>query len=222
MSNITVFIYTLCHPITKEVRYIGKAQNIDRRYQLHLCTSSLKVKTKKNSWIVSLAKQGLKPDLQILDEVPEMGWQFWERYWISQFKTWGFKLTNGTDGGDGTNLKNRIFSQEHRRKLSNALKGKKPSPETRKKQALAKIGTKHNLGTKYTDEQRKRVSDAHKGQKSWNKGNTKHPIEVRNKITELYKSGMKKKHISILLGITQVYVHRHLNKDVERLSKKQD
>lgn len=43
---------------------------------------------------------GLKPIIEIIDEVPVSEWEFWEIYWISQFKTWGFDLTNGTEGGD--------------------------------------------------------------------------------------------------------------------------
>ena len=29
----------------------------------------------------------------------ENNWQFWETYWIAQFKNWGFNLTNLTSGG---------------------------------------------------------------------------------------------------------------------------
>lgn len=51
-------------------------------------------------------------------------WVFWEQYWISQFKTWGFKLTNETNGGEGTY--GRIVSDDTKLRMSKAKKGKIP------------------------------------------------------------------------------------------------
>lgn len=39
--------------------------------------------------------------MEVLDIVENDEWQFWEQYWISQTKAWGFNLTNLTIGGDG-------------------------------------------------------------------------------------------------------------------------
>lgn len=47
---------------------------------------------------------GVKPKIEIveiLNEDDSKNWKFWEKYWISQFRQWGFKLTNLTNGGDG-------------------------------------------------------------------------------------------------------------------------
>ena len=39
--------------------------------------------------------------LEIIDEVPVDEWMYWEKYWIEQFRQWGFKLVNGNKGGAG-------------------------------------------------------------------------------------------------------------------------
>ena len=94
------FIYSLTDPITNQVRYIGKADNIKKRFSSHICLKNLIKPTHKNNWINSLKNKGLKPILNIIDEVPNNEWEFWEQYWISQFRVWGFDLTNLTEGGD--------------------------------------------------------------------------------------------------------------------------
>jgi hypothetical protein len=52
-----------------------------------------------------LKQKNLKPIFEIIDEVTS-DWKFWERYWIQQFKTWGFSLTNATLGGEGLDITN--------------------------------------------------------------------------------------------------------------------
>lgn len=94
------FIYTLSDPITSEVRYVGKANNLKKRLATHLTPRNLIKPSHKNNWIKSLLNKGLKPLMKSVDEVLISEWVFWEIYWISQFKTWGFKLTNLTNGGD--------------------------------------------------------------------------------------------------------------------------
>ena len=98
-----VYIYTLS---TKEypnvIRYVGKTINsLRERFTEHLCASEIKKNTHKNNWLKSVLKKGETPIITLLDIVDEVDWVFWETYWISQFKTWGFKLTNKTDGGEG-------------------------------------------------------------------------------------------------------------------------
>jgi hypothetical protein len=100
------YIYTLSDPMTNEVRYVGKCNNPKERYKAHLNKARDK-NTHKRNWINKLRDFGLKPTFEIIDIVPINNWHFWERYWISQFKTWGFKLMNYTDGGDGSSNGNQ-------------------------------------------------------------------------------------------------------------------
>jgi DNA-binding CsgD family transcriptional regulator len=94
------YIYSLSDPNTHEIRYIGKSNNIVKRLHCHLTKSNLVKNTHKNNWIKQLLLSGSKPILEVIDIVPIEDWMFWEIYWISQFKTWGFDLTNLTNGGD--------------------------------------------------------------------------------------------------------------------------
>ncbi len=86
--------------MTNTIRYVGKANNIRKRLFCHLTANNLRKSSHKNNWVKGLLTNGLKPIIEIVDEVPIAEWQFWEKFWISQFKSWGFSLTNLTDGGD--------------------------------------------------------------------------------------------------------------------------
>ena len=101
----TVYIYTLEHPITEEIRYVGKTRNPKMRFHNH-CNKLHNEKSHKRYWINKLKKEGLKPKMKILDEVLESEWKFWERFWINQLKQWNFNLVNHTSGGDGLTLGN--------------------------------------------------------------------------------------------------------------------
>jgi hypothetical protein len=61
--------------------YIGKCKNKSQRKSLH--------------------KKNLGKDIEffILDSV--FDWKFWEKHYISLFKSWGFELTNKNEGGGG-------------------------------------------------------------------------------------------------------------------------
>jgi len=106
----TVFIYALNDPETGKTRYIGKSKNPQKRFWDHLSDQEQNHRT---NWIKSLCAHGLKPVLQIWDEVPEEYWQRWERGYIQSFREAGFDLVNGTDGGDsGPSLKGIKLSPE--------------------------------------------------------------------------------------------------------------
>ena len=127
-----VYIYSLSHPITKEVRYIGKTINLKIRLKDHLDKTKNIKATYKSNWIKSLLKQNLKPVIEIIDEVEESEWEFWEIFYISLFKSWGFKLTNGTKGGDGNSCWQKHHTEETKRKISLAHKGKIKSKQHNK------------------------------------------------------------------------------------------
>lgn len=102
----TTYIYTLTDPETLQIRYVGKTNNLSQRYKAHL-NKSRKHQVHKKNWIESLRKKKLKPIVEILDVVPINEWVFWETYWISQVKEWGFNLINYTNGGDGCTFGNK-------------------------------------------------------------------------------------------------------------------
>lgn len=100
-----VFIYALSDPRNNQVRYIGKANNPEDRYKNHF-NSARDKNTHKRNWINNVRKDGLRPELIIIDEVPKSEWVYWEKFYISLFKTWGFSLVNYTEGGDGSTFGN--------------------------------------------------------------------------------------------------------------------
>jgi len=147
----TIKIYTLKDPITNEIRYIGKTiKTLEWRLYQHL-HNTITYKSKNASWIKSLIKKGLKPIIELLDETTDSNWKYIEIYWISQFKTWGFNLTNMTDGGDGNN--NQIITKESNIKRRNKLIGKKRDP---------KIGEKISKklsGRELSNKRKKQISE---------------------------------------------------------------
>ena len=89
------YIYILKDPISNLIRYVGKSNNPKDRLKNHVNLSK-KDQSHKRNWILKLKKKGLKPVMEVIDVVPIDSWQFWETYWISQIRTWGFDLINYT------------------------------------------------------------------------------------------------------------------------------
>jgi len=100
-----VFIYALSDTRNNQIRYVGKANNPEDRYTNHF-NSARDKNTHKRNWINSVRKDGLRPELIIIDEVPKSEWVYWEKFYISLFKTWGFSLLNYTEGDDGSTFGN--------------------------------------------------------------------------------------------------------------------
>lgn len=127
---MTTFIYALNDPKTGLTRYIGKANSPKTRLGNHLsrCRSPHE-RCHRSSWIQSLLTEGLEPILEIVKEVPVTDWRYWEKTYIHWYKTLGFDLVNGTEGGDG--CPGAVRSPETRQRISDA--NKRRSPEMRKK-----------------------------------------------------------------------------------------
>ena len=93
-----VYIYGLVDKSKNELKYIGKSINPQSRYRKHLQDSNKKI-SYKDKWIYSLLENKNKPELLIIDEVNEDNWVFWEKHYISYYKSIGCKLTNISEGG---------------------------------------------------------------------------------------------------------------------------
>jgi hypothetical protein len=115
-----VFIYTLCDPITKEVRYVGKTiQSLYVRYCDHI---SFKNKRKNSNyrnknWIKSLLNKNLYPEIELLDEVNFNIWENEEIFYISYLKFIGLNLVNHQiGGGQGNTGKKWNWTNEQKEK----------------------------------------------------------------------------------------------------------
>lgn len=112
-----VRIYTLSDPLTGEIRYIGKTKHpLNIRCSQHTYDKAVNHRT---NWIKSLSRIGTSPKIELLDISSDTEASEIERYWIAQFKAWGFDLVNQTSGGEGA--PGRIVSEETKLKHSKAM-----------------------------------------------------------------------------------------------------
>jgi len=168
----TVFIYALKEPDTGEIRYVGKSENPHKRFQSHIYPPKSE-KSYRANWVRSLRTRGLKPELEILDEVSEVFWQQWEAAWIEFFMESGCNLVNGTWGGEGAGsgrdhpLFGKCHTADTRQKISNANTGKRHSIEVRKAMGASRLGEKNGFfGRKHSVDTRQRIRLAVSGEKS--------------------------------------------------------
>lgn len=136
----TTFIYALVDPFTDAVRYVGKADDVQRRLRGHINEAKRGKRDHKNRWIASLLSRDARPQVRILESCGD-NWKERETWWITELRAVGCGLTNSKSGGDGLEP-----TQDVRRKLSEAKRGKTP----------------HNKGKKASEEARRKMSLAAK------------------------------------------------------------
>ena len=73
---INTHIYVLIDPITDQVRYVGKANNITQRFYGHISNCKAKTYNHKDNWIKKLKSKNLLPIIKVIDEVPMREWRF--------------------------------------------------------------------------------------------------------------------------------------------------
>jgi group I intron endonuclease len=165
IENGYILIYSLTCPLSNEIKYIGATRErvgIKKRLTQHICDRFSSV-NRKNNWIKKLFKLNKRPIIELVDTIPFSQWLFWESYYISLFKSWGFKLYNIAPGGENPpvlsgalnpnfgkklsretkdkiskRLKGNIIPIEVREKISKSMKGKIKSEETKKKLSISK------------------------------------------------------------------------------------
>ncbi len=171
----TTFIYGLICPKTNTIKYIGKADDIKRRLRQHIYQSKYS-DNNKNLWIKNLLKENYKPEIEVIDEVPITDWGYWEDFWIKYYKFLGSQLINEMDGGHGYGK----HSLETIEKIRQSQIGEK-NP------MFGKPGIMGMLGKTFSEESKKKISEANKGKLVGEKnpmyGKT-HSLEVRKKISE--------------------------------------
>lgn len=100
----TIYIYLLVDPFSKDVRYVGKTNNLERRYYQHTSDYELRNKTHKSNWIRSLMDAGDMPEMHVYAECDEDSWSEAEKETIRLYKSLGANLTNLDEGGIGASV----------------------------------------------------------------------------------------------------------------------
>lgn len=120
----TTHIYSLTDPRDGEIRYIGKADDLEYRYRCHLNDRSHNAKSR---WVGGLMKHGLYPQMRCVATIPMYRWQEAEEFFIALHKAAGCRLLNLTVGGEGMN--GGTHTEATRRVLSEKAKQRGVSAE---------------------------------------------------------------------------------------------
>lgn len=209
-------IYILIDPRDGRIMYVGKADDEKIRLYRHLleATKTNCKHTYKNNWLKSLLKQELIPVVEVIDDVLDSEWQFWEKHYISLYRSWGFNLTNETDGGDG---------------------GRMPDYVRQKMKASAKLRPSPMTGKKHTEEAKRNMAIGHIRSIAFKKGLIPReyiPKIKKEKIKRIFKPIVKanfsecfkinknltktekkqRKRLTWIKKMCEGYIHPHRNK----------
>lgn len=119
-------IYALVHPVTNEVRYIGKSVAPKTRFKTHCRAIG---ETRNARWIRTL--RPLMPVMLELEVVLESEAFLAEVWWIAYCKFLGADLVNHTLGGEGA--AGAVRSLKTRQLMSASISAAYRNPESRKR-----------------------------------------------------------------------------------------
>lgn len=148
-------VYVLRDPRNLDIRYVGVTHRLKTRLFDHIQQARRKDPTYRSNWIRSLLAGGLRPLVEIVEQGFGEAWKEAERTWIRHYRNTGARLTNLTDGGEGT--PGVVRSEEYRKKISLRQKGRPANPE-----AIAKAAAKLR-GRKLSAEHIEKIRLALKG-----------------------------------------------------------
>ncbi len=117
--NINYKIYTLNHPITNEIRYVGQTcKTLEVRLKGHIAS---KDKSHRVNWIKALANNNLIPKIVLLKkDLSKDECDVLEKYYIKEYKESGIRLLNLTEGGEGSY--GYKHTEESKKKMSSIRK----------------------------------------------------------------------------------------------------
>jgi len=149
-------VYALADPRSGDIRYIGRSSSGLIRPRAHTGKTALLEGNYKARWIRKILSIGLRPSIVVLneydtqDQLPDA-----EQAWIAFGRGCGWRLTNATDGGEGSvglvtsddakrklseARKGKPLSAEHRAAIGRSMIGRRLGPESREKIRLSKVG----------------------------------------------------------------------------------
>lgn len=171
ISNESYCVYYLFDEGDYMKGYIGITTDINRRLQNHVDDRE-KFNTRKNAWFKNRIGSSSIIYVEILESgLSKLDACFWEKWYISYFKSMLFELKNMTFGGDGG-----VPTQEVRQKMSRNRKGVSTPAQMK---ARSESGKRHK-GVKRSEETRRRMSLGGKGKK-FSKESILKGVETRRK-----------------------------------------
>jgi len=197
----TTFIYGLSDPRTREIRYIGKADRPKIRFAAHIgAAKTNREKSYKSNWIRSLLSKGLRPVLEIIDEVKITEWQAAEAAYIAFFREEGCPMVNSAPGGEGFGAQEyhpmfgKPMPSETKAKIGAAQKGEKNHGFGKKRppDVRARISASEK-GRVFSVEHRAKISEAMRGENNWafgkvgNRSGARHTQEAKAKMSAARK-----------------------------------
>jgi group I intron endonuclease len=183
-----------CHP-EEGIRYVGQTiRTLPNRASNHKNDAKNPKSPRHHSHFCNWMRlHGLENIVfEAVEEVPESRLDDREVYWMARYRLEGHRLTNKAEGGAQPRgytqseetrkkisdaLRGRKYgplSEEHKRKMSESLKGHPVSQETREKLRKA------NTGKTLSEETRRKISEVQKGKK-----HRPETVEKRNRAVSL-------------------------------------
>lgn len=156
-------IYALVDPTNDCVRYVGKSDNPCKRLVQHLSEARQGSTTRKSRWLLKLERIALRPEIHILEEVPQEEWILAEQEWIAHYRSLGIDLTNLTDGGDGTI--GYVADPLVTARRAEMLRGVTRKPHSEETKLKISIKNKLRVGRPHTPEARAKISARQIGRK---------------------------------------------------------
>lgn len=157
------FIYALFDSFDRGIpKYVGQTNRPVHRFRSHTRHSKF-TKTRKSTWILDVQERGGYIEVSLLKfcKSKDEANQF-EKEYIGLYRSKGYPLTNSTDGGSG--FTGYIRTEEHKRKLAEALRGTARHTTPHTVLSRQKISSSKK-GVPQTPESVQKRADAIRGQK---------------------------------------------------------
>jgi hypothetical protein len=158
-------IYVMKDPDTGEVRYVGMTSTDLLTRLIRHITGFGKRRSRVRDWILPLLPMGKCALMELIEEVDEEVCDEREKYWIKFYREQGCSLLNRAHGGrhggsgGGWTIPYKPNSPEHIEKVRTALTGKKRGPQTEEHRNKISEALK---GREFSEETRNKISEANR------------------------------------------------------------